>query len=164
MGTLRRLTTDDIARVLEIQAAAYAPHLLETAEVFAAKITAHPAYCLGHETAEGKLSGYVVAMAMASTESVGLHETDPRPNVGNGAAPVLYIHDMAVDPAAHESGAGSAMLRELESTGRTKGQTVIELVAIESAVSFWERHGFVATGDDVYAGYGPGARKMRRAV
>ena len=164
MGRLRRLTDDDIPRILEIQAAAYAPHLLETGEVFAAKIAAHSPYCLGHEDDDGSLSGYAIALPMATTSSVGLHETDPRAVTLPGAAPILYVHDMAVDPSAHARGTGRTMLRGLELVGRENGQSVIELVAIESAVSFWERHGFDPTDDEVFEGYGPGARKMRRAL
>lgn len=161
---VRKLNQADVPRILEIQAAAYEPHLLEVGGVFAAKIGAHPDHSLGVEGPDGVLIAYVIAFPMSSTASVGLHETDPRETDPQGDAPVLYVHDMAVHPDAHGSGAGTALLRALEALGAERGQTVIELVAIEPAVGFWRRRGFTATDDEVYPGYGPGARKMRRAL
>ena len=164
MRSIRRLTIDDIPRVLEIQAAAYAPHLLEAGEVFAAKIRSHPGWCLGSASDDGVLAAYVITFPMSSTESVGLHETATRSVVADGECPILYIHDMAVHPSFQANGHGGRMLHALEDLARRSGQTVIEMVAIESAVSFWERNGFNATDDEVYTGYGHGARKMRRTV
>lgn len=164
MGTLRPLTTVDVPRVLEIQASAYEPHLLESADVFMAKIAAHPRHCLGWEDDRGLLGAYVIAFPMAATASVGLHETEPRPVASRGASPILYVHDMAVDPILHATGIGGLVAHELIELARAGGQLIVELVAIESAAAFWERQGFVVTGDAVYPGYGPGARKMRLKV
>lgn len=159
---VRQLTVGDVPAVLEIQEAAYEPHLLETGEVFASKILDVPGYCLGAEDTDGSLVAYVIAFPMSETASVGLHETGAR--VAAGEAPILYIHDTAVFPHVHGTGIAGALVGALESVGRTNGQTVIELVAIESAISYWERHGFVVTDGDVYSGYGPGARKMHRTL
>lgn len=153
-----------MARILEIQAAAYAPHLLEAADVFESRIAEHPSGCLGAEGEDGVLSAYVIAFPMTATRSVGLHEAGTPPVTEGVTAPILYVHDLAVHPSVHGSGFGAALVRALELLACRNGQTVIELVAIGSAVPFWEHNGFVATDDDVYAGYGPDARKMRRAV
>ena len=159
---VRNLSIRDVPRILEIQSAAYRPDLLETAEVFASKIESAPGWCLGVDGDEGRLVAYVIAFPMSLTASVGLHETGTRATSGD--TPILYVHDMAVDPMAHGTGVGSAVLGALENGARKNGQSVIELVAIESAVTFWETKGFEVVDADVYEGYGPGARKMRRLV
>ena len=162
--TVRDLDQGDIPRVLEIQAAAYGPHLLEDGDVFAAKIRDHAGWCLGAQDTTGLLGAYVISFPMVTTASVGLHETGGRGLAHGEHAPILYIHDLAVDPAVHGTGAGTLLLGTLESLGRAYGQSVIELVAIESAVRFWLGRGFQTTDDEVYAGYGEGARKMRRPI
>ena len=159
---VRRLRAVDVPRILQIQEAAYAPQLLEEGDVFEAKLSDAPDYCLGVENPGGELLAYVIAFPMNKTASIGLHEdTTTQVNV-NG--PILYIHDMAVHPSAHGTGIGRALLCDLESTGRGNGQETIELVAIESAVGYWAGHGFEETDDPVYEGYGPGACKMRRSL
>lgn len=159
---VRPLVVDDVPAILRIQESAYAPHLLETGDVFAAKVGDAPQYCLGAQGTEGDLVGYVIAFPMSGTASIGLHE--PPSRFSDATGPVLYIHDMAVHPSAHGTGVGRALLAGLQAVGRAAGQDFIELVAIESAVSYWAGHDFESTSDDVYEGYGPGARKMRRAL
>lgn len=161
----RPLTSQDVSRILEIQSAAYAPHLLENGDVFAAKIESAPRHCVGALDRTGELIAYVIAFPMGHSASVGLHETAARASITeDGESPILYIHDLAVHPDAHGSGAGTAILTELVNIARAGGQSVFELVAIESAVGFWKHRGFAVVDAEVYPGYGPGARKMRRAV
>lgn len=162
INNVRRLCAADVPRVLEIQEAAYAPHLLEDGHVFAAKLSDAPDYCLGAEHPGGELLAYVIAFPMSKTASVGLHESPSGLSDMNG--PILYIHDMAVHPRAHGMGMGRVLLAALESVGQGNGQETIELVAIESAVGYWAAHGFEETDDAVYEGYGQNARKMRRPL
>ena len=162
MISTRQLRWSDLDRILEIQAAAYPSNLLETGDVFVSKIEHAPEWCLGADGDDGRLVAYVIAFPMSSTVSVGLHEMGIRATADE--MPILYIHDMAVDPAAHGSGVGSAILDALKSAAHANGHVVIELVAIEGAISFWETKGFEVVDAEVYEGYGPGARKMRRFV
>lgn len=161
---VRRLTLDDVPRILDIQRAAYASHLLEEADVFATKITSSPLHCVGVVDPSDELVAYVIAFPMEKSASVGLHETVARSGDRETVMPILYIHDLAVHPDAHGTGVGTVILTALESIGRDGGQTVIELVAIESALRFWERRGFRVIDAEVFEGYGAGARKMRRSV
>ena len=159
---VRRLRAVDVPRILQIQGAAYASHLLEEGDVFEDKLSDAPDYCLGVEQPGGELLAYVIALPMNKTASIGLHEETTSQVDVNG--PILYVHDMAVHPRAHGTGMGRALLDALESVGRGNGQETIELVAIESAVGYWAGHGFEKTDDAVFEGYGPGARKMRRSL
>ena len=84
--------------------------------------------------------------------------------VGTGRLlPDGKIGRMAVLPALRGLGIGQALLELLLRAAAARGDTHVYLHAQESAVSFYEPHGFIAEGEP-YREAGIVHRTMRRAV
>jgi GNAT superfamily N-acetyltransferase len=162
--TIRPLERGDLAAALEIQAAAYPAFLREGAEAFASRLDLPASYCLAAKRGE-RLVGYLLAHAWGTQAPPAIGTILAAPPI----AEVLYIHDLAVSPAARGSGAGRELvLRALELAARD-GLPAAELIAVEGAASYWRTLGFAdadLTGDlgKKVAAYGPGARWMARSI
>ena len=59
-------------------------------------------------------------------------------------ADCLFIHDVAVLPAARGSGAGAAYIAEAEAVARAHSWPAIALIAAYGTARLWQRFGFVA--------------------
>lgn len=57
------------------------------------------------------------------------------------------LRQVAVEPAVHGSGVGSALVRELEQAAEEQGASQIVLNARDTAIPFYERLGYTAEGD-----------------
>ncbi len=149
---------------LAIQAAAYPAFLIEPAEAFASRIE-HPAgYCLAARRA-GELIGYLLAHGWprGSPPAVGTI-LDP-----GAAREVLFLHDLALAPAARGLRVGERLVAAALEAARRDGLTEAELIAVEGAAGYWQLLGFVeATTTPALsakvAGYGKAARWMRRPL
>lgn len=143
---------------------AYPPFLIEPAEAFASRID-HPAgYCLAARRA-GVLIGYLLAHGWprGSPPAVGTI-LDP-----GAAREVLFLHDLALSPAARGLRVGERLVAAALEAARHDGLTEGELVAVEGAADYWRRLGFVQapttpTLAAKVAGYGDAARWMRRPL
>ena len=150
----RALRPADLPGVVAVAGAAH-PDLFEAPEVFAEKLALFPNGCfaLGRSDA---LRGYAFAHPWRGAP--------PALNRFLGSLPqntdFLYVHDVALTPAARGRGAGAAVVPRLVAAARAAGLPALELVAVGGAERFWARQGFVPT-PGAAAGYGAGALRMR---
>ncbi len=80
---------------------------------------------------------------------------------------VLYIRGMAVLPAARGSGAGSALLKQVESWAAAEGATRIFLSTtpfLESAIRVYEKFGFRRTNDGPFDLFGTTLFTMEKSL
>lgn len=81
---------------------------------------------------------------------------------------MLFLHDLALTPAARGLRVGERLVAAALEAARRDGLTEAELIAVEGAAGYWRRLGFVepamtpALATKV-AGYGDAARWMRLA-
>lgn len=137
---IRPLTLQDLPAVCRIQAACYVAVTPESPESLAAKIQAAPQTCF-LALASGAALAYVLAMPWREGEAVPL---DSPSCALPGIPDCLYIHDLAVDPAAAGRGIGQQMISAVLAAAQTLALSRQCLVAVQGARTFWQRHGFVA--------------------
>jgi len=159
------MQAEDVASVLDIQSYCYDESKLESHQSFLAKLVASPDTCFLALT-DGCAAGYLVAVPAEAG-------CPPPLNSPNCAVPptanALYLHDLAVRPAARGTGTAAALV---EAYFQALGQSQLQLAcltAVNASASFWERHGFRATApvgaDSAHlATYGEGARYMSMQV
>lgn len=132
----------------------------ESDPVFAERLRLAPASCLVLERG-GEAEGYALAHPWLRARPVPL---DTLLGALPGRPEVLYLHDLALLPAARRSGAGGEAVRRL--AGSLPGLP-LALVAIGGTEGFWRAQGFAPVYDlaleAVLRGYDPGARYMERA-
>lgn len=85
------------------------------------------------------------------------------------ARDVLFLHDLALAPAARGLGVGERLVAAALDAARRDGLTDADLIAVEGAAGYWRRLGFrEAPMTDVLAtkvaGYGMAARWMTRRL
>lgn len=159
---VRTLLLQDIPAALALQAAIYPAFLVEPEPAFVSRMRLAASYCLA-ATARDKLVGYLLAHAWpsGSPPPVGAVLADGMPRE------ILFIHDLAVAPAARGTGVGRALLDHAGAAATSDGLVRAELIAVEGAADFWRRQGFVdaSMSDALHAkvaAYGPAARWMVR--
>jgi ribosomal protein S18 acetylase RimI-like enzyme len=161
---IRMMEAADLQVVLEIQAACYTEVTPESRESFHAKLGASESTCfvatLGDDTV-----GYLIALPWEFASPPVL---DARTCRLPSSPDCLYLHDLAVKPAARKSGAGRALVEAF--LVRLKGSDLgrASLVAVQDSWRYWERHGFrpvqpTAPLKAKLATYGEGVRYMERA-
>ena len=163
--TIRALGASDMPAVMQVQAQCYTAIEPESLQSMRAKREAAPQLCRGAWLG-GALIGYLSAVPVRGLELPAL---DSRRCIVAADADTLYLHDLALLPAARGSGAGLALVRQVTAAGARLGLGRALLVAIQGSVPYWRRHGF-----DVVAGtaqvqtklisYGADARLMQRAL
>ena len=169
-GTLLPLHRWPIEAVLAVQAHAYGPDLLESAEVLASKMAAGRAFCLGagHDAAygakngsESALRGYAIALPWHSACA---------PQWNHAAAPAdvpdcVYLHDLAIAPECRGQGLAVSLLRGVLQSARALGLRRAVLVAVQGADVYWQRHGFAqAVPPQSLRSFGEGAVWMTRSL
>jgi GNAT superfamily N-acetyltransferase len=150
----------DLRAVLAIAAAVH-PDYPESEAVFAERLALFPAGCLMLESG-GAAAGYATAHPW-------YHRRPPALDVLLGALPpvpeVLYLHDLALLPAARGAGAGRVAIQRLAALA---GGLPMALVAIAGTEEFWRAQGFAATSDpaldDILRRYDHAARYMERSL
>lgn len=151
------LDAGDLDELCRIAAFAH-PNLPERVEVFAEKLRLFPEGCrkflLG-----GRMTGYGLSHPWALNAA-------PRLDAFLGPLPgdpgCLYLHDVALLPAARGRGAAHAFARHAEGLARDRGLRRLALVSVYGTARLWARMGFKAArpaGLDL-AGYGPEAEYM----
>jgi len=141
---IRRAQPDDAAAIAVVLYQSFVEYkALYTDEAFAATT-------LCKEQIESRMREGPVWVASWDATIVGTVSA-----VGSGEA--LYVRGMAVLPAARGSGAGSALLRQVESWAAVEGATRIFLSTtpfLESAIRLYEKFGFQRTGDGPFDLFG----------
>lgn len=157
----RRMTPSDLPAVGAIADAVHIAYPEDNA-IFVERLLLFPAGCLVLQAA-GTLVGYLVAHP-------GRMREPPALNTRLGALPAepdcLYLHDIAVLPAARGRGAATVAIERLVEIARAHALPAIALIAIAGTLPFWGRHGFTPLDDHALAAklasYDPEARLMRR--
>lgn len=160
------LTAADMPAVMRIQARCYTAITPESLRSMDAKRLASPATCLG-AWRQHALLGYLLAVPVRWPQLPALDS--PACTVPPDAD-TLYLHDLALLPAARGGGAGTRLVRQVLATGVALGLTRAALIAIQQSAAYWRGQGFTAAAppDAVTRGklasYGTGAQLMRRTV
>ncbi len=159
---IRPMQEADLAAVLAIQARCYAGDIPESAQAFLSKLQASPATCFV-ATRGQQLAGYLLALPVTPPDLPAL---DARHYRVPEQPDCLYLHDLAVDPAARSQGTGQRLIGQFWTTARQLALPRTLLIAIQGSAPFWARHGFCpepATSAALYqklASYGAGAQLM----
>ncbi len=153
----------DLPAILRIQARCYTAIVPESAESMGAKLAAAPATCFVARRA-GEVVAYLLALPWRFDHPPHLDAPDC---VLPDAPDTLYLHDLAVDPAARGSGASQALVQAFLAALAESGIGRASLIAIQGSAPWWEGHGFRAALttpalDARLAGYGRDVRYMSR--
>ncbi|MFT4196039.1 GNAT family N-acetyltransferase [Ottowia sp.] len=155
------LTPADAPAVARVQAACYAPALMESAALYARRL-ASPAHCsLGVPDGGGVLLAYLAACWSVRGAATPLHgEFTPHAH-----ADTLYLHDMAVLPTHAGRGLAQALLAAAWRAAQARGVRRAALVSVQGTAAFWRRQGFEpATAPVGMGSYGEGALYMIREL
>jgi ribosomal protein S18 acetylase RimI-like enzyme len=155
----RGLRQEDLAAVCRIAGRVHAG-LPERREVFEEKLRLFPAGCLALEW-RGTPVGYGISHPWRLYEipplDAFLEKLPASPDC-------LYLHDIAVTPAARGGRAAARLVALLCDVARKEGVGRIALASVYGTNGFWRRMGFEEVpGDglaDKLGSYGPGARYM----
>lgn len=77
-------------------------------------------------------------------------------------ADCLYLHDIAIRPAARGSGAAQNAIAYIEQLARQHSLNTIALVSLPAATRFWHRAGYEARPCDGLQSYGDDVAYMER--
>jgi GNAT superfamily N-acetyltransferase len=160
----RAMTAADLDAVALIAAVGFPDHF-EGRDCFENRLALNPAGCFVLAGEDGEPHGYLVAYPWTADAAPALNTLIPAiPD----AAAVMYLHDLAIDPSVRGGGWSRPIVERLAKDACAAGWTALTLVAVNDAVPFWERHGFVVADPpgmaDKLAGYGPDARYMVRRL
>jgi predicted N-acetyltransferase YhbS len=138
MLTIRPMRHTDLPLILEIQTLCYTELTPESEDSLRAKLNASPSTC--HVACEqDKVIGYLIS-------SPWLFESPPELNAASHDLPPdpdsLYLHDLAVTPAARKSGAGRALVEKFIAQTRTMSFSHASLIAVQGSKLYWQRYGF----------------------
>ena len=160
----------DLEAVMAVQQAAYGPHYLEPAEVLAQRLALAPDTAgvvegPGVDPARALPRAYLVAYRSVLGAITPLHaafEPTSRPDT-------LYLHDLAVHPAAAGAGLGSRLVGHALAQAGAEGLGFAALVAVQGSQAFWARQGFkpaqpLPGSAALLAGYGPEASYQTRRL
>lgn len=136
--TIRAMTIADMADVDCIQRQCYTGLEPESVRSLAAKLNASPASCFVAESL-GQLAAYVIAVPAVAGQVPALNADyyvlPEQPDC-------LYLHDLAVSPAARGTGAGTLLVKQVLQAAASAGFTQMALIAVQGSVSYWQRYGF----------------------
>lgn len=148
---VRAMREADMAAVLAVQAACYPPAMQELEEVVRARLLAAAPTTLV-ACVDAAVAGYAFAYPSRLGRVTPLGAVFRLP-----AAPdTLYLHDLAVLPAAHGRGLAQALLAGLFARARAAGLRHAALVSVQDSQAFWEARGYrpdaAGPGLDTYPG------------
>lgn len=135
----RQMTPADLAHVDRIAGVVHAA-LPERPEVAAERLRLFPAGC---SIADAGPGGEAVGYALAHPARLA---APPKLDTLLGALPAdadcLYLHDVALLPAARRFRLGSALVDRLAALARRCGLPALGLISVYDSRPFWLRHGF----------------------
>ena len=160
----RAMTAADLDAVVAVAAVGFPDHF-ESRDCFENRLALNPSGCFVLTGDEGPPQGYLVAYPWTVDAAPALNTLiDAIPD----DASVMYLHDLALDPAVRGSGWSRPIVERLAQDARAAGWPALTLVGVNDAAPFWERLGFVVVEPpgmaEKLAGYGPGARYMVRRL
>ena len=131
----RALTAADLPGLARVQRACYGEGLVESAEVFARRLTS-PANCSLVIEQDGRVLAYLAAYRSVLAKVTPLHggfEPAPAPDT-------LYLHDLAVLPDCAGRGLAQSLLAALRAQGA--GLRHSALVSVQGSLAYWQRRGY----------------------
>jgi len=160
----RAMTAADLDAVAAIAAVGFPDHF-EGRDCFENRLALNPGGCFVLAGDEAPPHGYLIAYPWSADAAPALNTLiDAIPD----DASVMYLHDLAIDPAARGGGWSRPIIERLAADARAAGWPALALVAVNDAAPFWERHGFVVADPPGMAeklrGYGVDARYMVRRL
>ena len=160
----RAMTADDLDAVADIGAVGFPDHF-EGRDCFENRLALNPSGCFILAETDGPPQGYLIAYPWTADAAPALNTLI---NAIPADAAVMYLHDLALDPAVRGGGWSRPIVERLAKDARAAGWPALALVAVNDAAPFWERHGFAVIGAPAMAaklaGYGADARYMVRAL
>ena len=161
---IRRLRRDDLPAALAIQSENYPAFLREDEAAFASRLHPEASYCLA-ATLDGALVGYLLAHGWPSQSppAIGVQLSQDAPSE------VLFIHDLAIGADGRGLAIGRKLIALAFELAAADGLGIAELIAVESAASYWRTLGFAEAAISPslaakVAAYGADARWMTRVV
>jgi len=152
----RPLTAADLPALADVADIVHPAHP-ERPEVFADRLALFPAGCLWAEADDGSPLGYCLShpgrLGQVPPLDTVLGRLPPDPDC-------LYLHDLALLPAARGRGLGAAATGMLAGVAGRAGLGFLALTAIGSSPAFWGRQGFIAQADGP-ADYGAAVYMVR---
>jgi ribosomal protein S18 acetylase RimI-like enzyme len=141
------------------------PNHPEDREVFAERLALSPRGCFVLAAGDEPACGYLIAYPWRLDGAPALNTLIGRlPE----APDVLYLHDLALAPAARGGGHAARIVERLAEQAARARWPAIALVAVNQAVPFWEALGFLPRETSEMrrklASYGADARYMVRAL
>lgn len=169
---IRPMTLTDLPGVLAVQQRCYAPAFHEPAVAFASKLSGSPGTCWVATRAPGTsveadVQAYLVCLPVDADSLPALHAPRWHPPA---SAQALYLHDLAVSPAAQGQALAPRLVAQAREQAREMGLSQMVLVAVQGSEGFWQRQGFAerplpeGTPADKLASFGAGARFMACTV
>lgn len=139
MDDWRAMSPRDLHHVEQIAAAVHPMHP-EDSTVFEERLSLYPAGCFVLDGAAG-VRGYVLAHPWLLGRPPSLNSL-----LGRLPADVdtLYLHDLALLPAARIAGLGSRAVDLIADRARGEGVATVSLLAVGQSSGFWQRQGFHA--------------------
>ncbi|WP_292024496.1 MULTISPECIES: GNAT family N-acetyltransferase [unclassified Brevundimonas] len=160
----RPMRPDDIPAVVDVARLSFPDHFEDRA-CFENRLALYPRGCFVLADADGPARGYLIAYPWKAESAPPLNTvieglpTDPT---------LIYLHDLALHPEARGGGVTGAIVERLADQAKEDGWPMIALVAVNDAVGFWSRRGFVEQPADAMAAklasYGSDARYMLRPL
>ncbi|HSB98206.1 MAG TPA: GNAT family N-acetyltransferase [Spongiibacteraceae bacterium] len=163
LPTIRLMETADFPSILAIQALCYTELVPESEQSLRAKLHASPTTCHVACMREDVI-GYLIAVPWS-------FENPPLLNAATCDLPAqpdsLYLHDMAIAPAARKVGAGGKLVERFIAQIAELNFNCASLVAVQDSKVYWQRYGFqpvpqTATLKAKLASYGANVEYMRR--
>lgn len=136
---IRPMQKQDLNSLIDIQLACYQGDHIESLPSFAAKLKAAPAFCWVAEK-DNTVLAYAIAMpnTFGTVAPLDAHHYELPSETES-----LYLHDIAVSPAARKLGLANVLLDTLLEKATDQQYQKAFLVAVEGASSYWQRHGFM---------------------
>ncbi|SPU54994.1 Predicted acetyltransferase [Brevundimonas vesicularis] len=160
----RSMRPTDIDAVVEVARLSFPDHFEDRA-CFQNRLALYPRGCFVLAESEGAARGYLIAYPWKAESAPPLNtEIEGLP-----AEPdLIYLHDLALHPEARGGGVTGAIVERLAEQATEDGWPAVALVAVNDAVGFWSRHGFVEQPAEAMAAklasYGADARYMLRPL
>ncbi|ANC54586.1 GCN5 family acetyltransferase [Brevundimonas sp. GW460-12-10-14-LB2] len=160
----RPMRPDDIEAVTGVARLSFPDHFEDRA-CFENRLALYPRGCFvladGDEPARGYLIAYPWKAESAPPLNTVIEGLPAQPDL-------IYLHDLALHPEARGGGVTGAIVERLAEQATEDGWPAIALVAVNDAVGFWSRHGFVEQPAEAMAAklasYGADARYMLRPL
>ena len=160
----RSMRPTDIDAVVEVARLSFPDHFEDRA-CFQNRLALYPRGCFVLAEGDDAARGYLIAYPWKTESAPPLNTVIE----GLPAQPdLIYLHDLALHPEARGGGVTGAIVERLAEQATEDGWPAIALVAVNDAVGFWSRHGFVEQPAEAMAAklasYGADARYMLRPL